>query len=526
MNRLHSSRLILFGLIVLALTFTSIPQAVVEAAAGDLDPTFGTNGATFDPQSDEAFGAALQADGKLITAGVSRFFINDPFKDFLVERFTKDGVLDPTFGAGGRVRTDINGNQDVALAVAVQRDGRIVVAGFTVARTLEFSIVRYNPDGSLDPTFGSGGKVVSNSGILHDLTSLAVQGDDKIVLAGTFIINNRLQIGVFRFNPNGSPDSSFGSGGQVFTLISTRSLGRAMKLGRDGKIIVGGGATTPDDLEHYVVARYNPDGSLDPTFGSGGIVLGGTIGHVADILALAIQSDGKIVAAGDSFGASTGKDFTVIRYLDNGNVDSTFNGGIEVTIDFSGEDVVHDLVVQPDGKIVVGGSKAGGMGFALARLNGGGSLDASFGVGGKRTTEFSFGHSAIQALVLQSNKLIAAGLAQVSAGSMLAVARYDLGLPAYDLCVQDDGSGNLLQINTTTGEYQFSNCGGLTVGGTGMLTKRGSQISLQHNSADRRVTATIDTAIGRATASLQLLSQGRTFSITDRNINNNTCACR
>lgn len=98
--------------------------------------------------------------------------------------------------------------------------------------------------------------------------------------------------------------------------------------------------------------------------------------------------------------------------------------------------------------------------------------------------------------------------------------------PVFDRCIQDDGSGGLLQINTTTGEYQFSNCSGLTLGGTGMLTKRGSTIMLQHSSTDRRVTATIDTATGKATASLQLFAQGRTFSITDRNISNNTCACR
>jgi hypothetical protein len=95
-----------------------------------------------------------------------------------------------------------------------------------------------------------------------------------------------------------------------------------------------------------------------------------------------------------------------------------------------------------------------------------------------------------------------------------------------DLCIQDDSSGNLLQINTTTGEYQFTNCGGLIVGGTGTLTRRGSQITLQHNAADRRVIATIDTSTNKATASLQLFAQGRTFSISDRNITNNTCACR
>ena len=96
----------------------------------------------------------------------------------------------------------------------------------------------------------------------------------------------------------------------------------------------------------------------------------------------------------------------------------------------------------------------------------------------------------------------------------------------FDFCIQDDSSGSLLQINTTTGEYQFTNCGGLTIGGVGVLAKRGSLIILQHTSSDRRVMATIDTPASRATASVQLFAQGRTFSLTDRNITSNTCACR
>jgi len=151
-----------------------------------------------------------------------------------------------------------------------------------------------------------------------------------------------------------------------------------------------------------------------------------------------------------------------------------------------------------------------------------------FGNGGRLPTDFSGSLDlANKALIQRDGKIIAAGTTlrpNDPTNSDFAFARYN-GDPVFDLCIQDDGSGSLLQISTTTGEYQFTNCGGLTVGGTGMLTRRGSTITLQHNSTDRRVTATIDKATGRATA-LQLLSQGRTFSITDRNINNNTCACR
>ena len=116
------------------------------------------------------------------------------------------------------------------------------------------------------------------------------------------------------------------------------------------------------------------------------------------------------------------------------------------------------------------------------------------------------------------------GASAFGVGEDFLLARF-LG-QTFDLCIQDDSSGSLLQINTVTGEYQFTNCGGLMVGGKGTLTKRGSLITLQHNSTDRRLMATIDTATNKATASIQLFSQGRTFSIADRNITNNTCACR
>ncbi|MEN3332220.1 MAG: serine protease [Blastocatellia bacterium] len=122
------------------------------------------------------------------------------------------------------------------------------------------------------------------------------------------------------------------------------------------------------------------------------------------------------------------------------------------------------------------------------------------------------------------------GKPRIQDGNHDGIAVVDMGAyeapPPFDLCIQDESNGNLLQINSTTGDYQFTNCAGLTIGGIGTLTKRGSQITLQHNAADRRVMASLDTSAKRATASIQLLSQGRMFSITDRNITNNSCACR
>jgi hypothetical protein len=142
-------------------------------------------------------------------------------------------------------------------------------------------------------------------------------------------------------------------------------------------------------------------------------------------------------------------------------------------------------------------------------------------------TDFFDNFDAANAVAIQTDgKIILGGRVDIPGQTFnpnFGLARYNVG--AFDLCLQDDGNGNLLQINTTTGEYQFTSCSGFAIGGTGALTRRGCTISLQHNAGDRRVLATINTCQKKATASVRLLSQGRTFTITDRNTANNTCAC-
>ena len=486
MNGHGSSRFMLSSIIALTLILTSTPNRVVQAAAGDLDPTFGSGGKTFIPQTGVATAIALQSDGKIITVGTSEPNLNlmDFNRDFVVERFTKDGVLDPTFGSGGKVTTDISSLAGLAavVSVAVQNDGRVVVAA-------------------------------------------------KVLMERPFPIIDVGEYGLWRYNPDGSLDGSFGSGGHVFGLIGFECGIEAMKLDDAGRIVVAGEAITERCLDcpaRFSLARHNSNGSLDPTFGSGGIVFGGVNGPTGGAFALAIQPNGKLTVVGRSAHLGLGVDFAVLRYNGDGSIDMSFAGGNEVNVDFlGGDDIARAVVVQPDGKIIVGGTTTSNRDFALARLNSNGSLDSTFGSGGKLLTDYYQDRDDLLAMVLQSNsKLVAAGGAVNDNAVGLALARYDLGLPLYDLCVQDDGSGSQLQVNTTTGEYQFTNCGGLTIGGTGTVTKRGSTITLQHTSGDRRVTATIDTASGKATATLQLFAQGRTFSITDRNINNNTCACR
>lgn len=310
----------------------------------------------------------------------------------------------------------------------------------------------------------------------------------------------------------------FGNGDQV----------SAVALQSDGKIVVGGQASSVVTFNDFGLVRYNSDGSLDTSFGSGGRVT--TDFFIFDVINdLVIQPDGKIVASGTTLSGNV--DFALARYDSDGTLDPAFGSGGKVVTDLFSQsgDSPNGLAIQTDGKIIAAGSTIIGFGidFALVRYNSTGSLDTSFGSGGKVRTDF-FNNllDVANAVALQTDgKIIAGGRANIpgqTLNSDFALARYNA---AFDLCLQDDSSGNILQINTTTGEYQFTSCSGFVIGGTAALNRRGCTIALQHNAGDRRLLATIDTCQKKATASLRLLSQGGTFTITDRNTANNTCAC-
>jgi uncharacterized delta-60 repeat protein len=290
-----------------------------------------------------------------------------------------DGDLDITFGSGGKVITDFGGD-DVANAVALQSDGKIVAAGRTlVGGVSSFALGRYNSDGSLDTTFGTGGKVTTDS--LGDAFALSIRSDGKIVVAGgrtqspsTFVLA--------RYNSDGSLDTTFGSGGKV-VRTDFSGLFVALVLQPDGKIVVAAGKTGD-----FVLVRYDGDGSLDTTFGSGGTLTTDFSGRDDEAYALAIQSDGKIVAAGrtTTTSGSVLSDFALARYNSDGSLDTTFGTGGKVTTSFPSPfpSAAYALALQSDGKIVVAG---GGLdvesGIRLARYNNDGSLDITFGVGGK-----------------------------------------------------------------------------------------------------------------------------------------------
>jgi uncharacterized delta-60 repeat protein len=270
------------------------------------------------------------------------------------------GDLDPRVGGGGTVTTDFGGN-DFAWALVLQPDGKLVAAGSAgPAGAADFALARYLPDGRPDPTFGMGGRVTTDFGAsVDEAFALVLQPDGKLVTAGLSVDGGTFDGALARYLPDGRLDPTFGTGGKVTTDLGGDERFSALVLQPDGKLVAAG----------TVLARYLPDGRLDPSFGGGGTVTTDFGGLYDIVFALVLQPDGKLVAAGEG-------DFALARYLPDGQLDPSFGTGGMVTTDVGG--LPFALVLQPDGTLVAAGF-AGGYNFGLVRYLPDGSLDATFG---------------------------------------------------------------------------------------------------------------------------------------------------
>jgi uncharacterized delta-60 repeat protein len=388
------------------------------AAGGDLDPSFGDGGkVTTDFGSYEVANAVtIQSNGKIVAVGQG-------YAGMALARYNSDGSLDASFGLGGRVSTTCSCS---ANAIAIAPGGQIVVAGQGYGGTVDFLVARYNRDGSLDTSFGSEGIVTTSFGDYDIAGGVVVQPSGKIVAAGGSLtgLGADYDFALARYNDDGSLDTSFGSGGKVTTAIG---FGEDLALQPGGKLVVAGlGYTSINASSDFAVARYNTDGSLDTSFGSDGAVTTDISGSGSDDLgaAVAILPGARIAVAGRS-----GGDFALALYNADGSLDMGFGSGGTVTTDFGGYEIAAGVVVQPSGKLVAGGVACCGVAtfsdFALARYNKDGSLDTSFGQGGKTTTDFGDFDEAHSVAIEPGGKIVAAGYTQKPAfGNDFALARY------------------------------------------------------------------------------------------------------
>jgi len=437
-------------LLVAALILAVVSAGSALAAPGDLDPTFDTDGkVTTDlgSSNEDARSMAIQSNGKIVTTGRSNN--GSTGYNFALARHNADGSLDTSFDTDGKVTTAFSSN-DLAYSVAIQPDGKIVAAGSAWAdgSTEDFALARYNADGSLDTSFGSGGKVTTAFASSRDIAySVAVQSDGKIVAAGQSINGLTYDFALARYNADGSLDTSFDTDGKVTTAFgSGDDAASSVDIQSDGRIVATGSSYNGSDFD-FALARYNAsDGSLDTSFGSGGRVTT-AIGASGDFgSSMAIQGD-KIVAAGASDNGSTGRDFALVRYnTSDGSLDTSFDTDGKTTTDFaSGSfDGANNVAIQSDGKIVAAGfsdNGSTGRGFALARYNASdGSLDTSFGSGGKTTTDFSPSNDSANSVAIQSDgKIVAAGTSN-SSNSDFALARYKAAPQCSDT-IDNDSDG-------------------------------------------------------------------------------------
>lgn len=417
------------------------------AADGDLDPTFGNGGfvtTDFNRSTDLAFAVARQADGKLVLAGTS--YTNNDFsgEDFALLRYNVDGSLDPTFGVNGKVRTDFPGLAAQISSIVIQPDGKILVAGgaFPLFTFLgDFELARYNPNGSLDATFGSGGIVTTSfPGQGGYAFALALQPDGKIIAAGTDFLafsnddSSNTDFGLVRYNPDGSADLTFGSDGQITTdFDGFNDDAFAILIQPDGKIVAVGSAKNPRNFYDFAAARYLANGSIDPTFGNAGEVRTDFGARSFDrARSAALQPDGKIVTAGFAISQNGGvQNFAVARYRADGTLDSSFDGDGTTEIDFgSCCQSAYSVLLQPDGRIITVGypsSESSDGDFLLARLTANGALDATFGIGGKvRTSMGDLNDGANGALLQPDGKIVAVGFHPTASNkfSEFSAARY------------------------------------------------------------------------------------------------------
>ena len=413
----RSSRFVL----AIALAFAAVST---HAAPGDLDPTFGTGGiVTTDilGASASANAALLQPDGKIVASGSTA-------DGLALARFNPDGTLDPTFGLDGQVSTVVRlpfaaaSAEAVAKAMVQLPDGSILVAGAsTCCESPRGVLVSYRPDGTsrIDPEaeLGSG-----------DLLSVILQPDGKILVSG---FSEPAEWPPALLLQRYSPDRS-----EVVVYRTETLLGPAREsaflLQPTGRIV----GTVFRGV--FGLVRVGPDGVLDSSFGGAGGVLTTRILETSDAMALAAQSDGKLIVAGQA-GANPAR-FALARFTADGFIDPTFGTNGTVLTDFGVNTLLHALVVEPDGRMVAAGEEVptndGKRPNALlARYNPDGSLDPQFGTDGKLRTDLGGASRILDLLVQPDGKLVAAGSVTLADGtSKFALARYELGghLPAGD----------------------------------------------------------------------------------------------
>ena len=389
---------------------------------GSPDIEFGSGGKFADVFRSNYFvytSAFLQSDGKLLAASGSNI---DGNNNLFVNRFNSDGAPDNTYGQNGSV--DLN-----SLATGTsffQPDGKIIVLNYSNSNPNGYDILltRYMPDGSLDPSFGTGGIVTTDLGGNESGYKIAFQADGKIVIAGASRDENGSDLLVIRYNPDGSIDGSFGTGGYIKMNFDNEDGPQTVAIGPDGKIVIGvSGYLFPPDFSYFYVdiyfVRLNADGSVDQGFADQGKLLfyRSTTGDF--LTSMQILNNNKILFTDYlSINNQGGVTSSLYRFNANGTADTNFGDNGKISCD------VGTMILQPDQKILVGGYRGnneGNLDFALTRFNENGSIDPTFGTNGQTIYSFTGLDNSLFAAFLSGNSLFVAGTGTEKSGAGVGI---------------------------------------------------------------------------------------------------------
>ncbi len=428
---------------------TGVAMRALDAAA--LDTTFSIDGVETTPigtSTDVAYDVALDGAGRIVLVGTTH--VSGGNWDFAVTRYDSNGALDPTFSADGIQATEMysGAGKEMAHAVAIDANDKIVVAGRITPFYTDFAVLRYNPDGTLDTTFSGDGMLSHGIGSREDsIDDVALDSSGRIVVVGsTFTTSTNSRFAVARYNADGTFDNTFsGDGRQTLDLGSGYDFARALAIDSSGRIVVVGSRDNAGNGE-LVVVRYNADGTLDTSFSGDGIQTT-DIGTGNDSAAgVVLDASGRIVVGGYSHdGVSF--DYAVARYNPDGTLDTTFSGdGLVTTAVSTGSDLGNDVMLDGTGRIlVVGyGSNGSNSDIAVVRYHANGTIDTAYSGDGISVTPVGSGSDQASGGVLDdSGKLVVAGESHNGTNDDIMVARFGLEEPVDDYvpAVSDWASG-------------------------------------------------------------------------------------
>ena len=380
-----------------------------------------------------------------------------------IARFNSDGTIDNTFlDNGSKSYSPVTSSFSTYTSIKIQNDNKIVLGGYVYfsGQKSSFVISRADSNGNPDPNFGNDGYTITSMDSSVAIQSLAIQNDDKIIAIGNSFSEGEVHFVLTRYNTDGNLDNTFGINGIVITPSLTgykQDYSTSILIQNNSKIIAAGNASNSNENK-FALVRYKIDGSIDSSFGNSGIVLTPFANPNTYLNSAALQSDGKIVAAG-YVQKSTEYDFVVVRYNADGDLDDTFgSNGVSFLETPNFYDECNSIVIQDDGKIILAGESISGstniQNVKLVRLNTDGSIDNTFGTGGIKQTTIGGSYAETSSVLMQSDgKIVVAGnVSNLNYYSALTLIRYNNTppLPVELISFEASVNNDKVKLNWTT----------------------------------------------------------------------------